>query len=299
MSEIIINLQKNLNSSDGEILLDFSCEINSQITAIFGQSGVGKTTILRILAGLTQPKNGFIKIKDKIYLNSQKGINLSPQARKVGFVFQDYTLFPNMSVEENLRFACERGLSKAQKDKKISEILETINLKALKKAYPNELSGGQAQRVALARALIQSPEILLLDEAFSALDSATAMRLRAELLEIVRHFGVFTFLVSHNLGEVFYLADFVLVLEQNNKKSSITKSGSPSEVFCAHRPSGKFSAHGVVLSIESIGLVRILNILVGNEIIKISAEPNECENIKIGNSVLIAAKAWSPMVFPL
>ena len=177
-----IKFKKNLIGADGNLLLDIDCKINSnELTTIFGQSGAGKTTILRILAGLVRPEVGFIKIDDEIWLDTQKNINLKTQNRSIGFVFQDYALFPNMTIRENLSFAIPKQTNKNEANKRIDEILEITKLTNIQKLKPNMLSGGQQQRVALARAVVRQPKILLLDEPFSALDIEMNAKLREEL----------------------------------------------------------------------------------------------------------------------
>ena len=193
-----------------------------------------------------------------------------------------------MSVEENLNFALPKGASQA----KVKELLEITELEALAKQKPSALSGGQQQRVALARALVRSPEILLLDEPFSALDSTMAHKLQKELLKIHHHFKLTTFLVSHNFSEVFFLSSFVLCLE----KGRIVKMGNPSAVFLQDLPSGKFRHSGVVLEIAKNGLVFVLKVLVGNEIAQIIAQESEIQDLKVGDSILLSSKAWNPMI---
>ncbi|MBX7490486.1 ATP-binding cassette domain-containing protein [Helicobacter turcicus] len=291
---IVLDIQKRLLSAQGEIVLKVNYAFKEQdLITLFGKSGAGKTTILRILAGLVEPDFGRVQVGDTLWFERTKGaskpsINLPPQKRSIGFVFQDYALFPNMSVEENLYFALPKGVDK----KKVAELLEITELQALAKQKPNVLSGGQQQRVALARALVRSPEILLLDEPFSALDSMMAYKLQKELLKIHHHFNLTTFLVSHNFSEVFFLSNFVLCIE----KGRIAKQGSPSSVFLEDMPSGKFRHSGVVLEIKKSGLVYILSVLIGNEIAQITAQEEEVRNLKSGDSVILASKAWNPVV---
>lgn len=290
---ITLDFEKQLLGAQGTITLQVHCSLKPQdLITLFGKSGAGKTTILRILAGLLEPDFGRVQIGDSIWYEREKGakkarINLPPQMRSIGFVFQNYALFPNMSVEENLNFALPKGASRT----KVKELLEITELQALAKQKPLSLSGGQQQRVALARALVRDPQILLLDEPFSALDSAMAHKLQKELLRIHRHFHLTTFLVSHNFSEVFFLSNFVLCLE----KGGIVKMGNPSAVFLQDLPSGKFRHSGVVLEIKKSGLVYLLSVLVGNEIAQITASKSEVENLQNGDLVMISSKAWNPM----
>lgn len=285
---ILLDFKKRLHSTQGDLTLEVHCELKTQdFITLFGKSGAGKTTILRILAGLSEPDFGMIQVNGETWYDSSAKINLPPQKRKIGFVFQDYALFPNMSVEQNLVFALPKKADKAH----IKSLLEITELGALRNLKPNMLSGGQQQRVALARALVRSPEILLLDEPFSALDSAMSHRLQEELLRIHRHFKLTTFLVSHNFSEVFFLSNFVVHLESGK----IDKQGSPHEVFLRGMPSGKFRQSGLVLDIKENGLVYVVSVLVGNEIIQITTNQDEAKDLCSGDLIMIASKAWNPV----
>ncbi|MEM7382390.1 MAG: ATP-binding cassette domain-containing protein, partial [Bacteroidota bacterium] len=158
---ISLDVQKKLHSAEGEMTLELDLQISEgHLVTIYGESGAGKTTTLRILSGLLKPDRGMIAVDGITWFDSEKEICLSPQQRNTGFVFQDYALFPNMTVLENLQFA-----SKSKTDKiAIDRLLDLMELGALQHRKPDSLSGGQQQRVALARALVQRPKILLLDE---------------------------------------------------------------------------------------------------------------------------------------
>ncbi|CAM2858340.1 ATP-binding cassette domain-containing protein [Helicobacter burdigaliensis] len=286
---IKLNFTKSLHSVDGEINLNLNCELNSQeLITLFGKSGAGKTTILRILAGLVEPDSGSIEVNNEVWFDKKRGINLPPQKRQIGFVFQDYALFPNMNIEQNLSYALPKNGDK----KIIEEILEITELEKLRKLKPSLLSGGQQQRVALARALVRKPKILLLDEPFSALDRELSFKLQEELLKLHKHFNLSTFLVSHNFSEVFYLSSYVLWL----KKGEAFKSGTPSEVFLSHLPSGKFRQSGSILDIKVCGINYILSILSGNDILKVTLSKEEAETLKVGDLVMLSSKAWNPIV---
>ncbi len=148
---IQIALQKKLGAANGEMQLDVDIEIEEgMLVTLYGNSGAGKTSILRMIAGLLQPERGLISVNEKCWLDTSRGISLTPQQRKTGFVFQDYALFPNMTVKENLAYALEKGQSKAI----VEELIRIVELRDLQQRKPSELSGGQKQRVALARALV-------------------------------------------------------------------------------------------------------------------------------------------------
>ena len=289
---IYLDFQKKLYSTQGEVLLKVQCSLKMrELITLFGKSGAGKTTILRILAGLTTPDFGIIKVQDSIWFSSKDKINIPPQKREIGFVFQDYALFPNMSIEENLLFA----LPKRGDKKHIEELLEIVELQNFRKVKPSMLSGGPQQRVALIRALVRNPKILLLDEPFSALDASMSQRLQEELLKIHQKFELTTFFVSHNLADVFYLSQYVLHL--NN--GVVDRQGTPSEVFLKDLPSGKFRQSGTIVEISVNGLVAIVRVLVGNWSIEIVVSKSEGENLKVGDLVLVSSKAWNPIIVKL
>ncbi|QOG12417.1 ABC transporter ATP-binding protein [Arcobacter sp. FWKO B] len=284
-----LNIQKELLGSDGAIYLDIDKEIeNSKLTVLFGKSGAGKSTILKIIAGLVEPDSGEIVINGKTWYSKAKGINLPPQKRAVGFVFQDYALFPNMSVRQNLVYALEAK----SRIHKVDEILELMELTKLSDLKPETLSGGQKQRVALARALVREPEILLLDEPLSALDFAMRTKLQDELLRLQKLLGITTLLVSHDKSEVFKLAHSVIDLQMGK----IVKSGTPMELFGGENISGKFKFSGEIVDISKSDIVYVVSVLVGQNIIKIVATEDEVSTLKIGDNVIISSKAFNPII---
>ena len=190
---------------------------------LYGKSGAGKTSMLRILSGLLQPENGQIIVNGVTWLDSNMGINLPPQKRSIGFVFQDDALFPNMTVRENLEFA----LLKRQNSKIIDELIEMVELGDLQSRKPDAISGGQQQRVALARSLVQRPDILLLDEPLAALDIEMRLKLQPYILALHREYNLTTILVSHDIPEVIKMSDWVVHLEQGK----IAQQGTPFEIF--------------------------------------------------------------------
>ncbi len=221
---ITCHFKKRLRAHSGEMLLDVALQLERGIFAcLYGKSGAGKTSVLRMLAGLMQPDTGYLEVGGQVWLDTRNGINLRPQKRRLGFVFQDYALFPNMSVRENLHFALNRG-----QDKRIvEELMDIVGLTELQDQKPDRLSGGQKQRVALARALVQRPPLLLLDEPLSALDCEMRLKLQQYILQLHREYGLTSILVSHDLLEVFRMAERVFIMHEG----SIIASGQPQELL--------------------------------------------------------------------
>jgi molybdate transport system ATP-binding protein len=177
--------------------LDVSFSTNAAMSALVGPSGSGKTLTLRAVAGVFTPDAGRIVLDDEPLFDSERGIDLPPQARRVGYVPQQYALFPHLNVQENVGFGL-RGVTSDARRRRVGDLLELVGLAGLERRRPNQLSGGQQQRVALARALLVQPRILLLDEPFSALDSGIRQPLRASLLELQRTLGFRALLVTHD-----------------------------------------------------------------------------------------------------
>ena len=205
------HLLKALHTAAGPRTLDVRLTLApGELLAISGPSGAGKTTLLRLLAGLDRPDGGFIQAAGHTWYSTERRQWLPPQQRALGFVFQDYALFPNMTVRENLAFA---AAGQPQPRQIIHELLETLELTELADRRPAVLSGGQRQRVALARALAHRPVLLLLDEPLAALDLPTRLRLQPVLTYFHRRFGLTTILISHDPAEIMRLADRVLELD--------------------------------------------------------------------------------------
>ena len=193
---ISIDIEKSLNSHNNLSVLQITQEIPAgSITKIYGPSGAGKTTLLKVIAGLTKPEKGKIRVNDTSWLDTENGISLSPQERKVGFVFQQYALFPNMTVLQHLRYATN--------DETWTKQLLTIGkLEAFADQKPAYLSGGQQQRLAILRAMATKPQILLMDEPFSALDPDIKTELVRNLLLLWKEQGTTVLIVSHNAQEL-------------------------------------------------------------------------------------------------
>lgn len=219
-------LCRTLRTVDGTLRLEAEFEVAAgEAVVLLGRSGAGKTTLLRMLSGLLPPEEGRVEAWGRVWTDSAAGVHLPPGARGLGFMFQDYALFPNMSVAENLSFALKPGQDPAI----VGELLDLVELAGLRERRPAQLSGGQQQRAALARALVQRPRLLLLDEPLSALDWETRRRLQAELREARRRFGTTMVVVTHDPAEVRRLGDRALVLEEGR----IARSGPPAAVLAA------------------------------------------------------------------
>lgn len=279
---IVINIRKTLIGVNGVFQLEVNLNIEKgEVLSIFGKSGSGKTTILRSIAGLEIPDEGYIEFDGEVYFDSKRKINLPPQKRNIGYVFQNYALFPNMTVYENLLFSNNDR-------KKVENILQIVELNELRDRYPRQLSGGQQQRVALARALVRNPSILLLDEPFSALDQSIRKKLQEEVKTIQRKLGITTLLVSHDRTEVFRLADRVALLE-NGK---IKKIGTPREVFIEKSISGKFSFIGEIIDIKDDGIVKIITVDINGDLVEVVSS----ENVDIGDKVIVGVKTFNPVL---
>ncbi|MDR0732492.1 MAG: ATP-binding cassette domain-containing protein [Dysgonamonadaceae bacterium] len=203
---LTIDIQRKMLTADGEKTLRLNVEIlDRQLVCLFGKSGAGKTTALRMLAGLTKPDAGIIRFDDKLWFSSAQKINVCPQARDVGYMFQDYALFPNMTVEQNIRYG-----QLIQNQSEVENLLTLFDLVQLRRQKPLRLSGGQKQRCALARALARKPKLLLLDEPLSSLDEEMRFALQDEILKAHRHLGVTTLMISHDRTEIDRMADFVI-----------------------------------------------------------------------------------------
>lgn len=287
---IKIDIKLPINTAKGKKQLELNtCLKANEITAIFGESGAGKTTLLKIIAGLIKPEFGHIKVGDELWLDTQKNINLAIQKRKIGFVFQDYALFPNMSVKENISYA-------ATSKQKAEELLSLMNLENLAKIYPKNLSGGQAQRVALARALAREPQILLLDEPLSALDFKMRSFLQDELVKILQHFKITTLLVSHDLAEIYKLSHRILELSDGK----IIKDARTNEFFTSSNLSAKLRLSATLLEIKKSDILMIFTLLLNQDIVKITLSEEEFlrtyKDVKIGDTLLLSIKAFNPII---
>ena len=286
---IHLTLNKTLSTSDGTMQLDIDLTLEQgELVTLYGESGAGKTSTFRMIAGLLSADRARIVVNEKIWLDTDQNIDLKPQKRKVGFVFQDYALFPNMTVRQNLEYALEKNQDKAI----IDELIDMIELGELQNRNPKKLSGGQKQRVALARALVQKPEILLLDEPLSALDNKMRLKLQDYVLKVHRQFNLTTLLISHDIGEILKLSDKVYVI----KNGKITRGGVPSEVFAYDQGISKFSFAGEIIEIVNEKENCKVAVLIETNIIHIKVQESEIKDLHIGDKVIVSSKTFEPVI---
>lgn len=289
---IILDVDKVLQAADAAMNLRIDLTIQKgQLITIYGSSGAGKTSTLRLLSGLMKPDRGTIVVNGECWFSSEKKINIPPQKRKIGYVFQDYALFPNMTIRQNLEFALQKG----RDGQHISDLIDIIELGDLQNRKPETLSGGQKQRAALARALVQQPDLLLLDEPLSALDSKIRLKLQDHILNVHREFKLTTVLISHDIGEIVKLSDQVYILEEGK----VIRQGAADEIFVNKRISGKFKFTGEVLRIEHQQVVCIVTVLIESDLVKVIVMESEIEDLKVGDKVMVASKAFNPVLYKI
>ena len=280
---IKIDISKKLHGANGEMDLKINLEIKQgEFVALAGLSGSGKTTLLRILAGLEDAK-GTLEIDNNIWLNEK--FCLASQKREIGFVFQDYALFPNFSVLDNLLYV--------NKDKELANyLLKMTELEELKNRFPQTLSGGQKQRVSLCRALMNRPKILLMDEPLSALDSNMRTKLQNEILTLHKEFNSTTIMVSHDPSEIYRLANRVVILNFGG----IINDGTPKDILLKTKGSQKFSFEGELLDIVKVDVIHIAIVSIGQQLVEVVVSKEEVKNLKIGQKVSLSTKAFSPTI---
>ncbi len=202
---LLVDIEKKL----GNFYLKTKFETNKGVLALLGSSGCGKSMTLKCIAGIEKPDKGKIILNGKVLFDSDKHINLPPQKRMVGYLFQQYALFPNMTVEQNIICGVR---DKKHRNEILKQTISLMRLNGMEKRYSHQISGGQQQRVALARILVSKPELLLLDEPFSALDSHLRFELEQEVRDVIQRFGKDVILVTHNRDEVFHLCNDIAIM---------------------------------------------------------------------------------------
>jgi len=230
-----------------------SFEFEQGILSFLGPSGCGKTTLLRSIAGLEAPDGGAISIADEVQTSVEQGIFIPPYSRKIGFVFQNYALWPHMSVYHNVAFGLKlRKLPEAETKRKVISFLELVGLQGKEARYPSQLSGGQQQRVALARSLALEPRLILLDEPLSNLDAKLREEMRVELKKLIRKVGISALYVTHDQDEAFSISDAVIVMDSGK----VLQYASPDEIYNhpAHPFVASFVGHSALVDGQVVGV---------------------------------------------
>jgi molybdate transport system ATP-binding protein len=252
-------LEVSIKKSLSGFKLDVDFSINQEILAILGPSGSGKTMTLQCIAGLIQPDEGYIKLNNKVLLDSAKGIKLKTRMRRVGFVFQNYALFPHLTAEDNIAYGINH-LPKSEVKTRVAELMDKMHITGLGRRFPRQLSAGQQQRVALARALAPEPEALLLDEPFSALDAQVKERLELELMNLQNFYKGNILFVTHDLTEGYKLASKIAIYESGHVVQCDYKNkviGSPANRTVARLTGVRNIMQGSIESIKG-STVRVM-----------------------------------------
>ena len=226
-----MSLHVDIRKRLGDFVLETAFDTEDAITGLLGASGCGKSVTLKCIAGVETPDEGSIILDGETLFDSARGINLKPQQRRVGYLFQQYALFPHLTVERNILTGLHREHDATVRQHRLREMMEIMQLQGLEKLRPAQLSGGQAQRVALARMLVSEPRLLLLDEPFSALDSHLRDQLQPQFLDLLRSYGRQAVLVTHSRDEAYHLCSQLCVMENGR----IVRSGATKAVFADPR----------------------------------------------------------------
>jgi molybdate transport system ATP-binding protein len=260
MADILSVAVEKRFAGGASVAAAFGVPEGALVTVLFGPSGSGKTTVLRSIAGLEQPERGAIRFGDETWVDTERGVMVEPQRRGIGFLFQDYALFPHLTVRRNIAYGIGH-LGLAERETRLRELADLLGIGSLMGRYPGKLSGGERQRVALARTLAPRPRLLLLDEPLSALDAPARERLRRELRRLLLHVGIPAVVVTHDRTEALAFGDRLVVMDGGR----VRQAGKVHEVFS--RPADFSVAHiagvetvlpaTVVETTEGIARVRI------------------------------------------
>jgi molybdate transport system ATP-binding protein len=298
-ANLVFRATKMLHTAHGPQLFDVAFEMPlGKLMAIYGPSGAGKTTILRILAGLTPAGSGHIRMSGETWLDTEHSIDLPTRHRSIGFVFQDFALFPHLTVRQQLEFALPHKNDHAL----VSELLHLMELEELQHRRPALLSGGQQQRIAIARAIARRPRLLLLDEPLSALDEEMRRKLQDYLVRVQQHYRLTIVLVSHYLPEIHRLADTVISIDNGR----IVRQGRPAEVFAGNPNNTPFRITGTVLDIALAGNdippagpiastnVFLVRVSCGDAIIPLTISSGQAESLRPGDKVIVSSDLFAP-----
>lgn len=297
----ICNLNHRYNKGDEDVLHNINLMLEpGEFMAILGPSGCGKSTLLRAIAGLLTPDYGCIRINGEIVVASGKE-KMPAEVRKIGMVFQDYALFPHMSVRENIAFGLKHQkikMSKAEKDARVDQLLDLIEMRDFADRMPGELSGGQQQRTALARALAPKPKLLLLDEPFANVDTNLRQCLGEQLQMLVKQEGVSVLMVTHDRQEAFALADKVAILDNCMGSAKIVQCDTPENIYQqpVNQCAAELSGPALLIDVEAGGLkaktllgdITLLNPSKGKSKIVIRPEMAKFTKNLSGNATVIA-----------
>lgn len=235
-------LKANIDLRLSNFKLDINCRLDEEITGIFGPSGAGKTTFLKALAGLQDPDKGEIVVLDRLLFDSSKGLNLPPEKRKIGYVFQEGRLFPHLTVIQNLNY----GVHDRKDITHFREITEMLKITEILSSKISQISGGQAQRVAIGRALLSKPDILILDEPFSSLDKKLRQHIISSLKPLITKFKLPVLVVSHELADLLMLSENLLII----KDGQCAGQGNYYDLIARNDSMNALSDAGLINSIE-------------------------------------------------
>ncbi|MFM7092905.1 MAG: ATP-binding cassette domain-containing protein [Bacteroidota bacterium] len=270
-----VNLFYHFSTLHGTQHIETNLDLQTgDFISVSGISGSGKTTFLKLLCGLIHPEYGNIRLGEKVWLDTERGIMVSPQERKIGMVFQDYALFPNMNVRDNMLFAATKNGDASY----FHTLLEALGLGNLLTRFPHQLSGGQQQRVAIARALISKPALLLMDEPFSALDEALRKNIQAFIYDLHQKYDFTTLIVNHQVSELRPYANKFLTFE-NEKLITYSLEDENKVTVC-----------GVVISKEMTeSALSHLQVMVEGKAYKIPIPTHEAKKFQIGEMIYVGS----------
>ena len=272
------DLSKQFGKGKTGFLLDVKGQFpTGKIIGIYGPSGAGKSSLLRLLSGLEKPDEGYFKIKDAVWSDTSQRIFLKPQQRSVGYLFQSYSLFPNMTIAENLAFAADKNIDPTQ----LKELLAAIQMSDKKDQYPSSLSGGEQQRVALARALVRRPTLLLLDEPLAALDEEIRTALQNYILALHEQFQPTTLLVSHDRQELAKLCNLVIEI----KDGKIVQTGTPDVLFGDSKTIDLTTDNFRVLTLTRNDKQLMVELIAGDQKIKLALNNTLWPSLKSGDII--------------